>query len=185
MQITRKDLLSALRSRLLTKYREQLERRQAILTIAELVEPKQSKVDSADAAGAAKIKRSAAFKSLIAKLDKAKIKYEIVEEHSSTYDTAKPGERKTTIYVRVKATSFVATATPAPSLLKAIERYEAKVKPLMDRCAELRKKITKLANGEGTDILSDVLSETMVSDEPAMKAMMQRLETAVDQALRV
>jgi hypothetical protein len=94
------------------------------------------------------------------------------------------GQRRTTIAVRVKFDPFTALTVPATSLRKAIDRHTAKTKTVRNTVENLRKKVQTLANGEGTDILTNVLSETMVSDEPAMKAMMQRLETAVDQAMR-
>lgn len=184
MQITRKDLLSALRSRLLAKFRAELEFHQRKLNEADKAEPKECLSDSADKVGTAKIKNSAAFKTLIGKLDRAKVKYELEEHHVTDYSPEKKGQRRTTITVRVRFTPFTVLAQPAKALVQAIDRHEAKTKTLRDTCEKLRKKVQTLANGEGTDILTNVLSETMVSDEPAMKAMMQRLETAVDQALR-
>jgi hypothetical protein len=106
------------------------------------------------------------------------------ESHGTDYNADKPGQRRTTIAVRVKFDPFTALTVPATSLRKAIDRHTAKTKTVRNTVENLRKKVQTLANGEGTDILTNVLSETMVSDEPAMKAMMQRLETAVDQAMR-
>jgi hypothetical protein len=184
MQITRKDLLSALRSRLLAKFRAELEFHQKKLNDLDKDEPKECLSDSADALGTAKIKNSAAFKTLVGKLDRAKIKYVLDESHGTDYNADKPGQRRTTIAVRVKFDPFTALTVPATSLRKAIDRHTAKTKTVRNTVENLRKKVQTLANGEGTDILTNVLSETMVSDEPAMKAMMQRLETAVDQAMR-
>jgi hypothetical protein len=144
MQITRKDLLTALRSRLLTKIRSELELHQKKLNDLDKDEPKECLSDSADALGTAKIKNSAAFKTLVGKLDKAKLKYTVEESHVTDYDRDKPGQRRTTLTVRVRFEPFTVLTTPSKALLRAIEFVVYTLRPWVVRF-EQRLKIELLS----------------------------------------